>query len=117
MAETKIIRPIAWWKTRSWLLGGIPAVLTFIDTVMQVFESESAVPVANAISLLINTFGGDLQGEEIAAFMKGISPLYAILILHQRRGLNRPYVASTEAEKQAIQVIELGEQIGKTLKR
>ena len=105
----KTITPIAFWKTRSFWFGWFPAALTGLDTLMQIADTPAAVPVANSIALVQNVFGVDQTGEEIALFMKGVAPLYALIVAWQRRGVNQPYVAGTAKEQELITVIHEGQ--------
>lgn len=107
----KVIKPIAFWKTRSFWFGWFPATLTGLDTIMQVVDTPAAVPVANAIAAPLALLGVDVTGQDIAAFMKAISPLYALIVAHQRRGINQPYTANPAKEQAVIQAIEDGKSI------
>lgn len=104
----KVIKPIAFWKTRSWWLGVFPALLTLLDGIMQQLDSPAAVPVANSIAILLNAFGIDLTGQDIVGYMRAIAPLYAVIVMHQRRGINRPYSTSTANEAEAMVVVKKG---------
>lgn len=105
----KTITPIAFWKTRSFWFGWFPAALTGLDTLMQIADTPAAVPVANSMAMILNVFGVDQTGEEIALFMKGLAPLYALIVAWQRRGVNQPYSAGTAKEKELITVIHEGQ--------
>ena len=107
----KVIKPIAFWKTRSFWFGWFPATLTGLDTLMQVVDTPAAVPVANAIAAPLAIVGFDVNGQDIATFMKAISPLYALIVAHQRRGINQPYTADPSKEKAVVQAIEDGKSI------
>lgn len=104
----KVIKPIAFWKTRSWWLGVFPALLTLLDAVMQQLDTPAAIPVANSIAILLNAFGMDLTGQDIVGYMRAIAPLYAVIVMHQRRGINRPYSTTTANETDAMVVIKKG---------
>ena len=123
-AEIKTIQPIAFWKTRSFWFGWFPAALTGLDTVMQIVDTPAAVPVANSVALVLNALGSDVNGEDIATFMKGLAPLYALIVAWQRRGVNQPYVTGTAKGQDLITVIregtgafKQGQAIGKVFKR
>lgn len=122
--SVKIIAPIAFWKTKSFWLGWLPATLTGLDTIMQTIDTPAAVPVANAIAAPLNLIGIDISGNDIATFMKAISPLYALIVAHQRRGVNRPYTANPTTEKSVVEAVvdgksafEAGKAIGQQIKR
>ena len=104
----KVVRPIAFWKTRSWWLGVFPALLTLLDGLMQQLDSPAAIPVANSIAMLLNAFGVDVTGQDIVDYMRAMAPLYALIVMHQRRGINRPYVTSTAKEANAVVVVKKG---------
>lgn len=120
----KVIKPIAFWKTRSFWFGWFPAALTLLDTAMQVVDTPAAVPVANAIAAPLALIGLDVTGESVAGFMKAISPLYALIVAQQRSGITRPYTASAAKEQTIAEVVsdgksafEAGKRIGAALKK
>lgn len=108
MDDIKTITPIAFWKTRSFWLGWFPAALTLLDSALQLIDTPAAVPVANALAMILSAFGADMTGDDIAVFMKTIAPVYALIVAQQRGGLTRPYTASPSKEREIIRVIEDG---------
>lgn len=112
MDSIKTIAPIFFAKTRSFWLGIVPTSLTALDLAFSTLTGENAIPVANAIASAVNLVGIDWTGEQIAAVMQTLLPLY-LLIFAQQRGtfsgaVPRPYTANPEKERQIIQVIEHG---------
>lgn len=109
MEPIKTIIPVWVLNTKSWWLGAFPAVLSFVDYLFQVIDSEQAVPFANAIAMVLALFGSKLTGLDITDFIRGIAPLYvALVIMWQRRGINQPYVATPEKVNKVIEVVQDG---------
>ena len=79
----KTIVPIFIAKTRSFWLGIVPAALTLIDVMFQVFTAEGNEPVAAAIAAILAPITG-WTPDQIASFMKGMAPLYVFIIAQQR---------------------------------
>lgn len=121
---TTTIAPITFWKTRSFWFGWFPALLTLLDSAFQLIDTAAAVPVANALAMILSLFGADISGEDIAVFMKTIAPLYALIVAQQRGGLSRPYTMDPTKEQQVAKAVEdgksafeAGKQIGAAIKK
>lgn len=104
METAKVITPVWFLRTRSFWLGIFPAIVTMIDLMLEIFASEAAGPVGAAIATLLQVFGFEVTGDDVSTFMRGLAPVYALIIAHQRRGLNRPYVA-TAAKEAATSIV------------
>ncbi|MBM3604289.1 MAG: hypothetical protein FJX25_05905 [Alphaproteobacteria bacterium] len=112
MDSIKTIAPIFFAKTRSFWLGIVPAALTGLDLAFSTLTGENAIPVANAIASAVDLLGIDWTGEQIAAVMQTLLPLYLLIFAQQRGTFSgatpRPYTTSPEKERQIIRVIEDG---------
>lgn len=111
----KTIVPIFFAKTRSFWLAIVPAALTMIDTLFQMLTSDQAGPVADALALILSVFGADWTGDQIAAAMRGVAPIY-LLIFAQQRGafsgaIPRPYTLDPEKEKAIARTVENGKDV------
>lgn len=106
----KIIKPIAFWKTRSFWFGWFPAALTGLDVLAGELSSGSAGPVSKALAALLGAFTG-WTPDEIESAMLAVAPIYALVVAHQRRGINQPYTADPAKEKAVVQAIEDGKSI------
>lgn len=118
----KTIVPIFIAKTRSFWLGIVPAALTLIDVMFQVFTTEGNEPVAAAIAAILGPVTS-WTPDQIASFMKGMAPLYAFIIAQQRGGLSRPYTIDLTKEMRVIEAVEdgksafeAGKRIGEAIK-
>lgn len=98
--------PIFIGITRSFLLGILPALLTAVDILFQMF-SDPAVggPVARAIAFAANVVTGVVLGaavvdaEQVEATMRALAPVYAFIVAQQRAGAARPYTMDPRALK------------------
>lgn len=106
----KIIKPIAFWKTRSFWFGWFPAALTGLDVLAGELSSGSTGPVSKALASVLGAFTG-WTPEEIERTMLAVAPIYALIVAHQRRGINQPYTADPTKEKAVVQAIEDGKSI------
>lgn len=106
----KIIKPIAFWKTRSFWFGWFPAALTGLDVIAGELSSGTTGPVSKAIAVLLGSFTG-WTPQEIESAMLAVAPIYALVVAHQRRGINQPYTADPSKEKAVVQAIEDGKSI------
>ena len=123
MTDTTTVAPITFWKTRSFWFGWFPALLTLLDSAFQLIDTPAAVPVANALAMILSLFGADISGDDISLFMKTIAPLYTLIVAQQRAGVSRPYTADPAKEREVLRTIEngksafeAGKAIGKELK-
>lgn len=128
MDSIKTIVPIFIGKTRSFWLGIVPTALTTADLVFAHLTGEGSEPVANAIAAAVQQLGLDWTGEQIAAFMRTLYPVY-LLIFAQQRGtfsgaVPRPYTIDPAREKQIARVVEdgksafdAGRKIGEALRK
>lgn len=119
----KVIKPIAFWKTRSFWFGWFPAALTLLDVMVGELATGTTGPISQAIASILGTVTG-WSPAEIEKAMLTIAPVYALLVAHQRRGVSRPYTADPAKEKAVVQAIEDGKSIlekgiaiGKAIKR
>jgi len=106
MAEIKSIAPIFIARTRSFWLGIVPAALTLFDVLMQSLTADGSEPIAASLAAFLSLFGLTWTGEEISGFMRGLAPLYALIVAQQRAGLARPYVMTRKAERTTEFVID-----------
>lgn len=106
----KIIKPIAFWKTRSFWFGWLPAGVTLLDVVAGELSTGSTGPVSQGIAAVLGTVTG-WSPQEIEQAMLSIAPIYALVVAHQRRGVNQPYTANPAKEQAVVQAIEDGKSI------
>lgn len=98
--------PIFFAWTRSFWLGWFPAILTFIDVLMSLFGDPAlSAPVAGLIVAGLQVVAApfpievSVTAKDVEATMQALSPLYALIVAHQRRGPSRPYTADPRALK------------------
>lgn len=98
--------PIFFAWTRSFWFGWLPALLTFMDVLMGLFNDPAlAGPVAGLITSgldLAAAFAGvesTVTADQVEATMRALSPLYALIVAQQRGGAARPYTADPRALK------------------
>lgn len=85
--------PIFILVTRSFLLGVLPALATLLDVVVALTSnSEVSGPVA---ALLAFVLGAD--PSTVHQWMLSLSPIFALIVAHQRRGKARPYTVDPKA--------------------
>lgn len=85
--------PIAFWKTRSFWFGWLPAAMTIMETVFHAFAEGQGGPIAAAIAALT-----PWSSDEVYGFLVVVAPLYALIVAHQRSGAARPYVISEKKD-------------------
>ena len=120
----KVIKPIAFWKTRSFWFGWFPAAVTLFDVAMQQLDTPTGAIVAESIAYFLSLMGFDVDGAHVATFMRMIAPIYALIVAQQRSGITRPYTASAAKEQTIAEVVsdgksafEAGKRIGAALKK
>lgn len=98
--------PIFFAWTRSFWFGWLPALLTFIDVLMGLFNDPTlAAPVAGLITSSLDLVAAWVGVEstvtagQVEATMRALSPLYALIVAQQRGGAARPYTADPRALK------------------
>lgn len=106
----KVIQPIAFWKTRSFWFGWFPAALTLLDVVAGELSTGSTGPVSQGIAAILGSVTG-WSPAEIENAMLAVAPIYALVVAHQRRGINQPYTVDPAKEKAVVQAIEDGKSI------
>lgn len=107
MDPIKRIAPVFIGATRSFWLGIVPAGLTVIDVIASAATDGSAEPIAAALAAIIGPFTG-FTAEDVHGFMLSVAPICALIVAHQRRGVNRPYTSSPAKAREVIKTIEDG---------
>ena len=90
--------PIFFAWTRSFWAGILPILLILVDVIAQAFsmfaDAQVGPPIAGTIAGL---FG--LDAAKVEATMRGLAPLFALVIAQQRAGAARPYTINPRALK------------------
>lgn len=112
MDQIRTIAPILITRTRSFWLAILPSALTTLDLAFTHLTGDGALPVATALATVVQLAGLDWTGEQIAAFMQTLYPLYLVVFMQQRGSFSgaipRPYTASPAKERALVQTIEDG---------
>lgn len=91
--------PIFFAVTKSFLLGLLPALLTLVDVLFNLFSSsETATPIAAVITAFLSVMSG-LPGldflavtrEQVYETMTHLAPIYAMIVGYNRAHAARPY--------------------------
>lgn len=116
------IKPVFLLFTASFWLGIFPTILSFLDFLFALSQSETGGPVATAIASILSAFGMDITGEGIGAFMQKMYPLYFALFMWQRGDLSgmlgRPYTLDKTKADTVIRAVENGKtafEVGKEM--
>ena len=89
------MQPIFILWTRSFWLGVFPALLVALDVAAQaVSDPTVGPPVAGVIA---RVFGFD--PDQVEGTMRGLAPLFALIVAYQRSGMARPYTANPRARQ------------------
>jgi hypothetical protein len=91
-------KPIFFGITRSFWLGILPLLLTAFDglvalSAFMLANEDNITPIAMGIA---GIFGWET--ESVSAFMRFISPVFGLIIAHQRSGAARPYALMPNEE-------------------
>lgn len=106
-SSIKTVAPIVFWKTRSFWLGWLPALVTILNVAFGELMTGSPGPVSTALFYVVGHFL-PVSAEEISNTMLKIAPLYALIVAQQRAGLTRPYTTSPEKERAVVEIVENG---------
>lgn len=94
-------RPIFFAVTTSFLAGILPLVLILIDIVVSLAaDPVGGPPVAATLATLAGLVLPEaLQPDpaKVEATMRALSPLFGLIIAHQRAGAARPYTLDPRA--------------------
>lgn len=98
--------PIFIGITRSFAFGILPALLTLVDILFQMFADPAVGgPVAQALAVAVNAVTGVALGrpvvsaDQVEAVMRSLAPVYAFVVAQQRGGAARPYTIDPRALK------------------
>lgn len=106
----KIIKPIAFWKTRSFWFGMVPAALGGFEFINDLVQQGQAGVIADAVAVIASPVVA-LDPAVVSGWLKAVGTVTTFIVAYQRRGVNQPYTADPAKEQAVVQAIEDGKSI------